>query len=211
MAAISGRIIVTRDFDGRLRRPLRVGDQNDVAAPRRHLLHIRHGLFENAIIRGDHHDRHVLVDQCDRPMLQFARGITFRMDVGNFLEFERSLQRERDSSCRVRDTRRRWIWRSRARASSICGSVVSASDIGRGISISPCTSSASSSSDNSPRALPAAIASAASTINWQVKALVEATPISGPASVCSTVSLSRAIVDVVTLTTESVCRPCCFA
>ena len=94
---------------------------------------------------------------------------------------------------------------------SICGSVVSASDISRGISIRPCTSFASSSSDNSPRALPAAIASAASTINWQVKALVEATPISGPASVCSIVSLSRAIVELMTLTTDSVYSPCSFA
>ena len=34
--------------------------------------------------------------------------------------------------------------------------------------------------DDSPRARPAAIAIAASTVNWQVNALVEATPISGP-------------------------------
>ena len=88
---------------------------------------------------------------------------------------------------------------------SICGSVASAAAISRGISTRPCTSLASSSSDNSPRALPAATASAASTISWQVKALVEATPISGPASVGSTVSLSRAMVEVGTLTTESVC------
>jgi hypothetical protein len=59
--------------------------------------------------------------------------------------------------------------------------------------------------------LPAATASDASTINWQVNALVEATPISGPASVCSTVSLSRAIVEVGTLTTDSVCAPCDLA
>ena len=52
---------------------------------------------------------------------------------------------------------------------------------------------------------------AASTINWQVNALVEATPISGPARVGSTVSLSRAMVEVGTLTTESVCSPCSLA
>ena len=63
---------------------------------------------------------------------------------------------------------------------SICGSVASAAAISRGISTRPWTSLASSASDNSPRALPAATASAASTISWQVKALVEATPISGP-------------------------------
>ena len=94
---------------------------------------------------------------------------------------------------------------------SICGSVASAAAISRGISTRPWTSLASSASDNSPRALPAAIAIAASTINWQVKALVEATPISGPASVGSMVSLSRAIVEVGTLTTDSVCTPCALA
>ena len=94
---------------------------------------------------------------------------------------------------------------------SICGSIVSADAIRRGISTRPWTSFVSSSSDNSPRALPAATASEASTINWQVKALVEATPISGPASVCSTVSLSRAIVEVGTLTTDRVWTPAALA
>ena len=42
----------------------------------------------------------------------------------------------------------------------------------------------------------------ASTASWQVKALVEATPISGPASVGITTSLSRAMVEVGTLTTD---------
>ena len=45
----------------------------------------------------------------------------------------------------------------------------------------------------------------ASTESWQVKALVEATPISGPASVGITTSLSRAIVEVGTFTTDSTC------
>ena len=42
----------------------------------------------------------------------------------------------------------------------------------------------------------------------QVNALVEATPISGPASVGMTTSLSRAIVEVGTLTMERTCCPC---
>ena len=49
----------------------------------------------------------------------------------------------------------------------------------------------------------------ANTASWQVNALVEATPISGPASVGITTSLSRAIVEVGTLTTESTC--CLFS
>ena len=47
-----------------------------------------------------------------------------------------------------------------------------------------------------PRARPAPIARQASAASWQVKALVDATPISGPASVGITTSLSRAIVEV---------------
>jgi hypothetical protein len=42
-----------------------------------------------------------------------------------------------------------------------------------------------------PRALAAAMAMQASTVNWQVNALVEATPISGPAKVRSITELSR--------------------
>ena len=43
----------------------------------------------------------------------------------------------------------------------------------------------------------------ASTESWQVNALVEATPISGPASVGSTMSDSRAMDEVRTLTTAA--------
>jgi hypothetical protein len=58
-------------------------------------------------------------------------------------------------------------------------------------SISALTSVVSSSSLSTPRARPAAMARQASTVSWQVNALVEATPISGPASVGMTTSLSR--------------------
>ena len=47
----------------------------------------------------------------------------------------------------------------------------------------------------------------ASTASWQVKALVEATPISGPASVGSAMSDSRAIEEVRTLTIEAMRWP----
>src|SRR5674476_979495 len=73
----------------------------------------------------------------------------------------------------------------------------------RGTSISARTRLCSSAADNSPRARPAAIARHASTASWQVKALVEATPISGPASVGITTSLSRAMVEVPRLMAEA--------
>ena len=78
----------------------------------------------------------------------------------------------------------------------------------RGTSPSAWTSSASSAGPITPRALPAAMARQASTVSWQVKALVEATPISGPASVGSTASDSRAIEDSRTLTMDTMCWPC---
>ena len=55
--------------------------------------------------------------------------------------------------------------------------------------------------------MPRPIAKAASTPSWQVKALVLATPISGPAWVGSSSCVSRAMVEVVTLTTAATIMP----
>ena len=78
----------------------------------------------------------------------------------------------------------------------------------RGTSASACASSFSCAASMVPRARPSAIARQASTESWQVNALVEATPISGPASVGSTTSDSRAMVEVRTLTIEAMRWPC---
>src|SRR5207249_3000555 len=40
-------------------------------------------------------DRQVFVNQCVRTVLHFARRITFRMNVGNFLELQRPFKRDR--------------------------------------------------------------------------------------------------------------------
>jgi hypothetical protein len=77
----------------------------------------------------------------------------------------------------------------------------------RGASTSACTITVSSSADKRAAARPAIIDSAASTESWQVNALVEATPISGPASVGKTALDSRAMVDSRTLTTAPMVRP----
>ncbi len=52
-----------------------------------------------------------------------------------------------------------------------------------------------------------AMARQANTASWQVNALVEATPISGPASVGSSASDSRAMVEVRTLQIEAIVWP----
>jgi len=54
-------------------------------------------------------------------------------------------------------------------------------------------------------------ASTASAAIWQVNALVEATPISGPARVGSRISASRAIVEVATFTIAAGRWPPAFA
>ncbi len=59
-----------------------------------------------------------------------------------------------------------------------------------------------------PRATPAATASDKRAATWAVKALVEATPISGPAWVGHRTSASRAMEEVWTLTTAAVFSPC---
>ena len=66
-------------------------------------------------------------------------------------------------------------------------------------------------SDSVPRARPGRDREAGETVSWHVNALVEATPISGPASVGATTSLSRAIEEVGTLTTDRTCWPCSLA
>ncbi|GJD80758.1 hypothetical protein NBEOAGPD_4001 [Methylobacterium gregans] len=72
-------------------------------------------------------------------------------------------------------------------------------------------SARSRSAESTPRARPAWIARHSSTVSWHENALVEATPISGPASVGSTAEDSRAMVELGTLTTLSVCWPWALA
>jgi hypothetical protein len=71
-------------------------------------------------------------------------------------------------------------------------------------------SAVSVASSIAPRALPRPIASAARAASWQVKALVDATPISGPASVGASASVRRATLDAGTLTTPIVFEPLSF-
>ena len=71
-------------------------------------------------------------------------------------------------------------------------------------------SAPSSASSIVPRARPSPSASAAIVASWQVKALVEATPISGPARVGAAASVSRAMLESGTLTTPIVFDPCAW-
>ena len=130
--------------DGGRLASLRVGDQDDAAAARGDLLHVGHGLLEDAVVRRDHDHRHVLVDQRDRAVLQLAGGIALGVDVGDFLELQRAFERQRiaGAAAEIEDVVDRAP--ESAASASICGSRRSASLIRRGTSLSARTSFASS-------------------------------------------------------------------
>ena len=64
-------------------------------AARTHFLHVALQLFQKLVVGRHRHDGHFLVDERERPVLEFARGIGFRVDVADFLELERALKRDR--------------------------------------------------------------------------------------------------------------------
>ena len=72
-----------------------VGDDVELAAARAHLLQVALQLLEQRVVRGDRHHRHLAVDERERTVLQLAGGVRLGMDVRNFLELQRSLERDR--------------------------------------------------------------------------------------------------------------------
>ena len=81
-----------RHFNGRnaalarLCQACRIGNQHHLPAARAHYLHIGDGFFEQRARRRNHHHRNGIVNQRDRAMLHFARGIAFCVDVADFFE-----------------------------------------------------------------------------------------------------------------------------
>ena len=59
------------------------------------LLDVADHLLEDVIVRRNGNDRHPFVNQGDRAVLHLARRVSFGMDVGDFLELERPLERDR--------------------------------------------------------------------------------------------------------------------
>ena len=76
--------LVLLDAQGRIVECLRRVDA-DLSAARQNFLHIGNRFVKQIVRRRDNDDRHVFVNQGDRPVLHFARSIPFRMDIRNFL------------------------------------------------------------------------------------------------------------------------------
>ena len=75
--------------------PALVREDVELAAARPDLLQIRLQLLDQGIGGRHRDDRHVAVNQRERPMLELARGIGLGMDIGDFLELERAFHRDR--------------------------------------------------------------------------------------------------------------------
>ena len=70
-------------------------DRDDRPAACLGFLHVADHLLEDVIVGRDGHHRHLLVDERDRSVLHLARRIAFGVDVGNLLQLQRALERDR--------------------------------------------------------------------------------------------------------------------
>ena len=72
-----------------------VRDHDHRSAAGLHFLDVPDHLFEDGIVRGDRHHRHQLVDERNRSVLHLAGRVAFGVDVRNFFQLQRALERDR--------------------------------------------------------------------------------------------------------------------
>ncbi len=72
--------------------PIPGGNGDDRALTGFDLLQVGEGLLEHAVVGDDENRGGALVDHGDGAMLHFGCGVTLGMDVGDFLELERTFQ-----------------------------------------------------------------------------------------------------------------------
>ncbi len=65
---------------------IRIGEHIQFAAARAYFLQVGFQLLEQVVVGRDRDDGHVGIHQRERAVLEFTGGITFGVDVGNFLE-----------------------------------------------------------------------------------------------------------------------------
>src|SRR5436309_2358443 len=79
----------------RLRRDVpvaRVGDGDDEAVARPHLLDVAEHTLVGAVARHERHDWERVGDECDRTVLHLAAGVALGVDIRDLLELERALE-----------------------------------------------------------------------------------------------------------------------
>src|SRR5205823_12949699 len=72
-----------------------VADGDQPALSRAHLLDVAEHALVGAVARHERHDRQVVGDQGDRPVLHLAARVALGVDVGNLLELQRPLEGDR--------------------------------------------------------------------------------------------------------------------
>lgn len=123
-------------------------------------------------------------------MLEFAGRVGFGMDIGNFLELQRAFQGHRELRATAEEQGVVLLGEQLETFSTV-RFIASASPSRVGRRRSSSTSSASTPSARRFCTWPMPRVSSSRATNWVVKALVEATPISGPAWVSRVRSDSR--------------------
>ena len=177
-----------------LRRPRRVAEHDHLAAARRRLLQVRRRLLEQRPGRSDRDHRHRRIDQRDRPVLHLAGGIALGVDVADLLQLQRALQRDREAVAAPEVTARRAPARRAARSPGSPRRSPAPRPRGSAPPAAPPVIAASCAAAIAPRRpRPPPAPGRPAPTSCAVNALVLATPISGPATVSSTASLSRAM------------------
>ncbi len=72
-----------------------VGHSDYTSATRLDLFHVGCHLVHRIVVRRNHHNRQLFINQSDRPVLHFPGRITFGVDIGDLLQFQRALQGDR--------------------------------------------------------------------------------------------------------------------
>ena len=72
-------------------------DRDHVRPPRARLLDVRHDLVVDMDPRRHHDDRSPFLEQRDRAVLHLAGGVRLGRDVGDLLQLQRALERDRQS------------------------------------------------------------------------------------------------------------------
>ena len=144
------------------------------------LLDVADHLLEHVIVRRDRDDRHLLVDERDRPVLHLAGRIALGVDVRDLLQLQRAFERDRivDAAAEVQEVAR--AGRTAARSLRSCGSTLQRlleqqRQLQQRVDVR-----LRRFGDSVPRIWPRYSASRCSATSCDVNALVEATPISGP-------------------------------
>ena len=72
-----------------------LGEHVKLAAARLDLLQIGLEFFNQLVVRGDRNNRHLVVDQGQRAVLELTGRVGLGVDVGDLLELERTLHGDR--------------------------------------------------------------------------------------------------------------------